>query len=109
MKDKSFKTRVLAASTICALGALIQPTGSRADDAGVQLAASDSYWCRMFPSSCGDDTTPGGVQNTPGTEGPAGDVPMAPSTSRGIEAPDAAPSAPAPVPPPTPPNDKPAQ
>jgi hypothetical protein len=85
MKDKEPKTKLLAAAAICALGAMVQPTGSRADEAAVQLAASDSYWCQLFPSSCGDETTPGGAQNVPEPGGPAGDAPMAPSSARGMD------------------------
>jgi hypothetical protein len=38
----------------------------------------------MFPSSCGDDTTPGGVQNIPNGPAPS-DAPMAPSSSPAVD------------------------
>jgi len=84
MKDTILKTRLLTASTICAFGAAMLPTSSRADEAAVRLAASESYWCRLFPKYCGDQTTPGGAQNVP-SAGPPADAPMAPSTSRGVD------------------------
>jgi hypothetical protein len=84
MKDTIHKTRLLTASTICALGAVMLPTASRADEAAVQLAASESYWCRLFPKYCGDETTPGGAQAVPDAGRPA-EAPMAPSTSRGFD------------------------
>jgi hypothetical protein len=108
MKENVLSARFLAASTLCALGALIQPTAAWAGDGAVQLAASDSYWCKLFPSTCGDASTPGGVQNHP-EGGAASDAPMAPSSSPSTEAPDAAPAPAAAPPPPTPPSDKPAQ
>jgi hypothetical protein len=92
MTQKAKHARLLAASTICVLGALTLPVGAEMRDGTIQLAASDSYWCRMFPKFCGDEGTPGGTQNAPD---------MAPEgAARGLEpaqpaAETAAPAAPA--------------
>lgn len=65
MTQKAKHARRLAATTVCVLGALSLPGAAEARDDTIQLAASDSYWCRMFPKYCSDDGTPGGTQNVP--------------------------------------------
>jgi hypothetical protein len=65
MTQKAKLARLLAASTGCVLGALSLPGAAAAHDDTIKLAASDSYWCRMFPKYCGDEGTPGGTQNVP--------------------------------------------
>lgn len=65
MTQKAKPARLLAASTVCVLGVLSWPGAVAAHDGTIQLAASDSYWCRMFPKYCGDEGTPGGTQNMP--------------------------------------------
>ena len=92
MKDKLTKTCLIAVTTTCVLGALVQPV------------AAESYWCKMFPKFCSDEGTPGGTQNAPeapgGTETPAmspSASPAAPSTAPTVDA------APAEAPPPAPP------
>jgi hypothetical protein len=90
MTQKATYLRLLAASTVCVLGALTLPVAAQARDGAIQLAAADSYWCRMFPKFCGDEGTPGGTQNAPD---------MAPEgAARGLEPaqPEAEKAAPAP-------------
>jgi hypothetical protein len=65
MTQKAKPARRLAATTVCVLGALSLPGTVEARDDTIQLAASDSYWCRMFPKYCSDEGTPGGTQNMP--------------------------------------------
>jgi hypothetical protein len=65
MTQKAKPARRLAATIVCVLGALSLPGAAEARDDTIQLAASDSYWCRMFPKYCSDDGTPGGTQNKP--------------------------------------------
>jgi hypothetical protein len=92
MRDKLTKTCLLAATTVCAAGALALPAA----------AAQDSYWCKLFPKFCSDEATPGGTQNAPT---PA--ETMSPSAPASEPAPMAAPppavEAPPPPPPPAPP------
>lgn len=96
MKNKLTKTCLVAVTTTCVFGSLVQP------------AAAESYWCKMFPKFCSDEGTPGGTQNAPeapgGTETPAMS-PAAPSTAPAV---DAAPVEPPPAPPASPPSDSPA-
>jgi len=92
MTQKAKHARLLAASIVCVLGALTLPAAAGGHDGTIQLAAADSYWCRMFTKFCGDEGTPGGTQNAPdmAPEGAArGMEPAAP------EAEKAAPAAPA--------------
>jgi hypothetical protein len=63
MTEKSKSTRLLAVSTVCVLGSLAVPAGTVRSEDVVRLAASDSFWCRMVPSLCANEGTPGGAQN----------------------------------------------
>ena len=86
MKNKLTKTCLIAVTTTCVLGALVQP------------AAAESYWCKMFPKFCSDEGTPGGTQNAP--EAPAPADTMTPSAAPAAPSTEAAPP---PPPPPAPP------
>jgi len=92
-------TRQLTVSAVCVLGSLALPAVAAAGERTMQIAASDSIWCRMFPTYCGDQSTPGGVQNAPT---PAGDhsAPSEQAPSADMPAGDVSPVAPPPSPPP---------
>lgn len=91
MTHKAKYSRLLAASTVCVLGSLAIPAAAEAGDSVIRLAASDSYWCQVFPKFCSDDGTPGGTQNVP--DGPEGTTRgLSPAEPEADSAPAAAPT-----------------
>ena len=87
MTVNATKTGILAASAICAFGAM-----------GPATAAETSFWCKTFPSFCGDESTPGGAQKmAPAPEPPAASMSTDEAPADASTTDSAAPSEPPPA------------